>query len=122
MPELARDRSAHPGRRRGALLLGGLRARRPARSAARRALDRRGRVFGPSSASAPRAGDVRRFRDAMSELLFSESAHEYERERVTRALRDELPEAEPQGLRERAEALCAIREHYDVPFEVLILW
>jgi hypothetical protein len=57
----------------------------------------------------------------MSEL-FPQSAHEYEVSRIAAALANELPDAPPETLPERAAAFVAIADRYEVPFEALIAW
>lgn len=58
----------------------------------------------------------------MSEL-FPQTPREYTLDRVARALAEELASADDvEGLRSHADALCAIADSLEIPFEALIRW
>lgn len=57
----------------------------------------------------------------MSEL-FPQTPREYAVDRVSRGLAEELPSSDLDGLRSHADALCAIAESLEIPFEALIRW
>ena len=54
--------------------------------------------------------------------LFPQSAHEYAVERIARALAEELPGEDYEGLLSRAGAIVAIADSLGIPFVALLRW